>query len=186
MIPDDSQVGHDTMKHTITRAQTEVFAQLLETVKQQKTLSTEEFDQLHAQFHGNDAAGSKWTIGIHTRTWNRREQGRWVASSPPEELQMEEGIVTTLWELLSKQWAAGGPTPRPRTETPVCSRCSSELKPDNRFCPSCGIPTTAVPATPVAPPAPVAPVAPAPRRCSRCAHVVAAGKKFCTTCGAPM
>jgi RNA polymerase subunit RPABC4/transcription elongation factor Spt4 len=173
------------MKHTITRQQMEVFAQLLETVKQQKTLSTEEFDHLHAQFHGKDAGGSRWTIGIHTRTWNRREQGRWVASAAPEELQMEEEIVTALWELLSKQWAAGGPTPqrpsvdspRPGAETAVCSRCGSALKPDNRFCPSCGGPTTAVPTTPVPP---------AERRCSRCGHVVPAGKKFCTTCGAPL
>lgn len=175
----------------ITRQQMEVFAQLLETVKQQKTLSTEEFNELHAQFNGVDAGGSRWTIGIHTRTWNRREQGKWVAGSPPEELQMEEEIVTALWELLSKQWAAGGPTlqrpsgdpPRPGTETAVCSRCSAALKPGNRFCPSCGIPTTAVPTTQVAP---AAPAAPAPRRCSRCGHVVPAGKKFCTTCGAPM
>lgn len=183
MIPIRSKLVHDTMKHTITRQQMEVFAQLLETVKQQKTLSTEEFDQLHAQFHGKDAAGTRWTIGIHTRTWNRREQGRWVAGPPPADLQMEAEAATALWELLSKQWSAGGATTQPAPEKPACNRCGEQLKPGIRFCPQCGSPTTAVPTTAVPP---AAPPAPAARRCSRCGHVVPAGKKFCTACGTPL
>lgn len=162
------------MKHTITRQQMEVFGQLLETIKQQETLSRDEFDELHTQFHGEDAGGTRWTVGIHTRTWNRREQGQWVAGAPPEELQMEAGVATALWELLSKQWAAGG-SPAP-VENPVCNRCGAQLKPGKRFCSVCGSPAMA---------APTAPGVPAERRCPRCGQLVPVRKKFCTTCGTP-
>jgi hypothetical protein len=127
------------VKHSITHEQMEVFAQLLETVKQQQTLSTEEFNNLHAQFHDEDARGVRWTVGIQTRNWHRREQGKWLPGAPPEELQVNEEIATALWELLSKQWSATSSS-TPPAKNAVCNRCGAQLKPGTRFCQACGSP----------------------------------------------
>ncbi len=144
------------MKQPINRTQMESFSKALETVKQHKSLSTEQFNSLHTHFQAEDASGVVWTVGIHTRKWHRIEQGKWVQGYPPEALYLDENLLKELQELGQAQAATS------------CKQCGATLQPGKKFCSACGTPVGAEPQ---------------PRRCSRCGQEVAVGKKFCHACG---
>jgi ribosomal protein L37E len=157
------------MKQLVSRTQMESFATILEHAKANQVLSAEEFKNLHREFQAEDASGNFWTVGIHTRSWHRLDQGHWVSDTPPEGLFLNEKTFNRLQSLMPAGPVTSG---QPVAQATTCQRCGAQLRPGKNFCTSCGTPISASP-----------PIAAAQRLCPRCGKQVPAGKNFCTACG---
>jgi ribosomal protein L37E len=155
------------MKRLVNRNQMEGFAITLERAK--ADLSADEFNNLHREFQAEDASGKFWTVGIHTRSWHRLDQGRWVSDTPPEGLFLNEKTFATLQSLMPAGPATSG---QPVAQATTCQRCGAQLLPGKNSCTSCGTPISASP-----------PIAAAQQPCPRCGRQVPADKNFCTGCG---
>ena len=99
-----------------SRAQMETFASALQAAQQHHTLPPEQFKALHAQFRAQDANGTMWTVGVHTRKWHRLTQSGWAPGTPPEELHLAAQVITALEKLLSSA-PAKRPVTRSQMET---------------------------------------------------------------------
>ena len=157
------------MKQLVTRYQMEGFAIVLERAKANQLLSADEFNNLHREFQAEDASGKFWTVGIHTRSWHRLDQGRWVSDTPPEGLFLNEKTFNTLQSLMPAGPSTSG---QPVAQATTCQRCGAQLLAGNNLCTNCSTPISASP-----------PIAAAQRLCTRCGRRVPADQNICAGCG---
>lgn len=84
------------MRQNIQRREVEQLAQRLQSACDQGRLSSHQYQALHAKFFCYDAAGTAWTVGLHTGAWSQGKNQTWVPGTPPATLQIDEEVVRSL------------------------------------------------------------------------------------------
>lgn len=94
------QNSRDPLETTVSDEQMVRLAATLRESHRQGSLSDQKFKQLHSRFTGKDASGQIWTVELRSHDWNRKAEGKWVASHEhPAHLTISAATLSELEQL---------------------------------------------------------------------------------------
>lgn len=105
----------------LTPGQVKLFFELVSDKHQKSSISSDDFKAITRELNFTDDKGNRWSLGVRSGHWYRRENNSWVQDEPTGDISF---------------------TARKKDATQkavvFCRNCGAPMKPQQKFCNSCG------------------------------------------------
>lgn len=105
----------------LTPGQVRLFFELASDKHHKNSISPDDFKAITREFNFTDDRGNRWSLGVKSGQWYRRENNSWVQDEPVGSISFANKKKETTQKAVT-----------------FCRNCGAPIKPQQKFCNACG------------------------------------------------